>query len=331
MTDSVGFTFFSKNLVHIDSALTTHISSVTSNIITGITPVSNTLLTLFVLWWGWSMMRGLIQEPWADGVSRISRLIIIYSLATNIGLYNDFLADWLWKTPESLARIVSSDSVSSYGFNYLDTLLSKFYDKGLVFWEKGGSYSPIPDIGFYIIALMVWIFGLALTVYAAFLLVLSKMALAVLLGIGPIFVLLLMFEPTKKFFDQWIGQVINFVFLATLTGSTVKLSAGIIDKYIAVMSNAADIVEIFPLIGLSAISVLVLMQMPSIASSLGGGVAISSLGAFGAATKPISNAGKAAAGKVGSSVKSVAQPVTRPVLAVLNRPIKRSSTNSIKN
>jgi type IV secretion system protein VirB6 len=141
-------------------------------------------------------------------------------------------------------------------------------------------------MGMIVIALLIWVAGGAATAYAAFLLVLSKIALAIILGIGPIFVLLIMFEPTKRFFDVWIGQALSYVFLVILTAASIKLMLAILQKYLVAFSDSgvlADpaISQAFPAIILSLISFLVMMQLPSIASALGGGTAIGTLGAVG--------------------------------------------------
>ena len=114
------------------------------------------------------------------------------------------------------------------------------------------------------------------------------MALAILLGLGPIFILMTLFDATKRFFDAWLGQALNYVFLVVLTAAASKLILAIIGTYMgapgvrAAMSDPSTILAI-PAIAFSIIGFLVMMQLPSKASALGGGVAISTLGAVGAA------------------------------------------------
>lgn len=164
----------------------------------------------------------------------------------------------------------------------------KAYDLGQAYYDKGYASSGwLPDYGMIIAAWLVWFFGIVATGYAAFLLVLSKIVLAVALGVGPFFILCLIFEPSKRLFDAWMGQVLNYVFLVMLAAATIKLLFTIISLYLDAVFGAhaaaggADpsYSEIFPMIALCAIGALALVQMPSVASALGGGVAVSSLGA----------------------------------------------------
>ncbi|MBK6388047.1 MAG: type IV secretion system protein [Rhodoferax sp.] len=66
------------------------------------------MLTIYVVLWGWSMMRGVINEPMTDGASRIVRLSLIVGIALTVGRYNTFLSDMLWNSPDVLAGYIAS-------------------------------------------------------------------------------------------------------------------------------------------------------------------------------------------------------------------------------
>ncbi|WP_196491517.1 type IV secretion system protein [Burkholderia diffusa] len=280
------FHFYEDTFNQLNNALSSYISDVASNIIGAITPVATTLLMIYVMLWGWSMMRGMIQEPIIDGASRLIRLSVICAIALSIGRYNGYIADFLWNTPDTLASYVASGySDSTSNVQFLDSLMSRCYDMGDAYWQKANASSGIlPDMGLLITAILIWAAGLIATAYGAFLLALSKMALAIILGIGPIFVLLLIFEGTKRFFESWMGQALNYVFLVVLTAGAIKLILTILDKYLNSANGAGVIADpsvsqALPAIAICIIGALVMMQLSSIASALGGGTAISTLGA----------------------------------------------------
>ena len=288
---------------NLNNALSSYISDVASNIITAITPVSTTLITLYIMLWGWSMMRGVISEPITDGVSRIIRLSVITAIALNLGRYNGYLSDMLWNSPDALAGYVASGySDGTTNTQFLDNIMSQIYDMGYVYWEKAFLASNslgIPNLGFLSIAILIWLAGLLATAYAAFLLALSKMALAIILGVGPLFILMNIFEPTKRFFDAWIGQALNYVFLTLLTAAAIKLIMTILQTYLTAAAGTGVAAEpsialAFPPIILCLIAALVMMQLPSIASALGGGVAIGTLGAVGWSYRNVKNTGRGA-------------------------------------
>jgi type IV secretion system protein VirB6 len=283
------FYFYQDTFGQLNSTLSTYVSDVASNIIGAITPVTTTLIAIYVMLWGWAVIRGVVSEPIIDGFGRIVRLTIIIAIALNVGRYNGYLSDMLWNSPDKLASYVASGySNSTSNTQFLDSLMSQIYDFGDAYWKKAhlNSTMGIPDIGLMIIAVMVWSAGLFSTAYGAFLLALAKMALAILLGVGPLFILFAIFDATKRFFDAWMGQALHYVFLVMLTSASIKMIMTIIKTYLAAASTVtalADpgISQALPTIVLCLIGTLVMMQMPSMSSALGGGLAISSMGAVG--------------------------------------------------
>ena len=284
------FHFYEDAFAKLSTALGSYVGDTATSVIASITGVAYSLLMIYMVLYGWSMLRGMISEPVTDFATRMIRLCVIIAIALNVGRYNTYVSDFLWTSGDVMARSVAtgySDSVSNV--QYLDSLMSKIYDLGDSYWQKANATAGIlPDFGLLAVAVLTWAGGVAATAYGAFLLALSKMALAVLLGIGPIFVLLLIFDGTRRFFEAWLGQALNYVFLVVLTAGAIKLIMTIIEAYIgaAVLAGAtADptVDQALPCIVLCIIGALTMMQMPSIASALGGGVAVSTLGAVGAA------------------------------------------------
>lgn len=289
------FTIYSDFVGKIDESLQAFISDTVVNMMNSITPVATSCLVIFVASWGWAMMQGMIQEAWQDGLKRIVRLLIFYNLATNIGLYNEFLADWLWKSPEALANIIAAGQVNApSNVNFLDTFLSQFYDTFSIFSVAANENSTmgIPDFSLLLGGWIVLGSGVILTLYVAGLLIMAKMALAALLAVGPLFVLFATFESTKKFFDAWIGQIFTFIFTVMFTSVIIKIIVKLIQDYLvsanSLMAEPA-INQIVPVAILSGIAIVILHQVGSMASALGGGVALSTLGSFGGAAKQMGN------------------------------------------
>lgn len=299
------FHFYSTVFTKVGTALTSHVGDTASAVISAITPVVTALMVIYVFLWGWSMMRGVISEPITDGLARILRLTFIVTLALQIGYYNSFLADFLWNSPDAMASVIASGSGSSAGTGaanaaYLDDLYTNIYKIAENFYTWAYANNKwLPDFGALAAYWLLVIVGLAATGYAAFLYILSKVAIAVLLGIGPIFIIMLIFEPTKRFFDAWIGQALNYVFLVILSASVIKLMFDVLGEYLtplAPMTAAApQLAQIVPAIAILFISLLVLIQVPGIASALGGGVAVGTLGAVRWAYNKTTGAGASAA------------------------------------
>lgn len=289
------FYFVQDAMAKVDAVVATYISSTSQDIMTAFSGAATQLLVIYVMFWGWAMMRGTINEPVMDAMNRFVRLSIILGLSTSIGLYQTYIVDFLWNTPDALAAVITGSPPTANNGQFLDNLFAQQYDFGSQFIEKAkASESFLPDFVMMIAGLVIWGFSIVIIGYAGFLLILSKFALAILLAIGPIFVLMVIFEPTKRFFEQWLGQCVNFVLLVVLTAAATKMLFGIVEAYMTAINNMngsgsdANYTQIFPLVFLSIVSILVLLQLPSIASGLGGGVSVSTLGFVNAALNKLS-------------------------------------------
>lgn len=283
--------FYNEIFTRLDAGLNTYWTSTAASVMAAITPVAETLMLIYFCFWGWAMMRGMIDEPITDGATRVVRLTVICGIALMAGNYATYIADFLWQTPDAIAAIIAGPFANATSnANFLDTTLSNYYDMYDAMATKASTNSTlgIPDLSMLCSAWLVLIGGMVMTAYAAFLLSLAKISLALILGLGPIFILLTIFEPTKRFFDAWLGQAVNNILLVALTSACLRLVLSIIQGYMGSASVVASLADpgfmgSIPIIVFSVIGFLVLMQVPSVASALGGGVAMSTLGAAGAA------------------------------------------------
>jgi type IV secretion system protein VirB6 len=281
--------FYTSLMEQTTSPLQAYISSTSSSIIGAITPVATTLLMIYVMFWGWSMIRGVISEPITDGITRIVKLTVICAIALSVGMYSQFLVDWLWQSPDSMASIIAGGQQSEK-INFLDKIFEKLWIYSNK-WEQAAEDNAyaigIPDLACLIIAWLIRLADIALTGYAAFLFVLAKMALAVILAVGPIFILVLMFESSKRFFDSWIGQALNFGFVIILTSAILKLTGAYLDSSINTAVHAMNasgkppFVDAIMVLASCAVILLLLLQVSSIAAALSGGTAVSTMGAVG--------------------------------------------------
>lgn len=279
------FHFYEHLFTDLNAALTTYVNDVAASVVGAISGVAYTLLMIYMMLWGWTTLRGMISEPITDGATRLIRLTVIVGLAINAGRYGAYVSDYIMAMPDVLAAKVAGGSAIS-SVQYLDTLMSNMYDFGSIYYNfamANKSYG-IPDLSHLGIAYIVWLVGLLATAYGAFLFALAKMALSIVMGVGPIFVLSLIFEGTKKLFDAWVGQVLNYVFLVMLSAAAVKLILSILQSYLTAvgpLGTDPGLDQALPAIAFAAIGALVLTQVSPLASALGGGVAVSTLGAAG--------------------------------------------------
>jgi type IV secretion system protein VirB6 len=266
--------FFTQFADWLQMHLATYIGDNTATIASAIEPAAVTLAIVYVMLWGYLHLTGRIEEPVLEGAKRILLMALIFGIGIRLWTYNAIIVDLFYNAPASLAAVIihAEDPVTT-----IDTI----WDRGGVvagfLWSKGGVLSG--DVGFYIAAAFVWtIMGLT-CVYAMFLLALSRIALAVLLALGPLFIVLLFFESTKRFFEAWIAQLANYAFISILTVLVSALLLQIVSTY-ATQTAAQGVgirtVDSLDMLLVTVIVFLVFRQVMPIAAGLASGVALSS-------------------------------------------------------
>lgn len=269
----------------VDQALDTYITSTAGDIISFITPIFTSLLIIWIAIWGYMMMFGKASEPLQDGVFRILRIGFIITLGLTVGTYTDLVVDFLAKGPETIASVITGSATGTSAAT-LDSLFSKIFEVSEAAWDKGGIMNG--NFGMYLISIIVLVVGAALSLVVAFLILLSKIMTTVLLAIGPLFIIMLLFNSTQRFFESWLGMVMNFGFILILAAAIGQLMTSLADSYISSMMGAdastlANLGDAAMLCIVFALCILVVRQVPSVASALGGGVALATQGAIGSA------------------------------------------------
>lgn len=73
----------------------------------------------------------------------------------------------------------------------------------------------------------------------------ARLALAIVLAIGPIFIALAMFQSTRRFTEAWIGQLVNFVILQVLVAAVGSLLISCIDSAFTAIDSYSDVLLLF--------------------------------------------------------------------------------------
>lgn len=276
--------FFAK----VDAALSTYTDVVAGRVTSEFAvPVAAKLLVLAFLVWGYAVKRGMVQEPLNEGAFRMLRLSFIVAML-DLSTYHAYIADFFLTAPDQLAAIVTGEHDGD-SVQFIDSLWSQMDAFGQAFWDKGAA-AGYKGFGLDIIALLIWGVNLATCVIAGGLLLLAKEGMSLWIAFGTIFILASMFDATKQFTNAWLGQVVSFALLPMLVGAVLQIIPAICVQFLGdVFAGGAladpAINQIWPAMIMCVFTIILLWQVPSLASGLGGGVAISTMGVMGAAAR----------------------------------------------
>lgn len=258
----------------------TFITGNTTKFINYIAEPAFALLAIYILLWGLSHIMGLIREPITDATKRFIKIGFIVGIALNYEVYSTYVIKVITEGPENIASVFVNN-YSTMG-QTLDTVFDETWEIGNQFWANAGFFDGNP--GMYMVAIIVYAIACVLTAYSAFLVILAKIAISILVAVGPLFIIAAFFESTRKFLESWIAQLCNYGLLSILVIACNAFILEVLRKTAIATSanikNADDVSTVAPLVVIGIVSGLILAQLPNIASALAGGISISSLGAF---------------------------------------------------
>jgi len=273
--------FFANFWTWLNAQLATYIGTKTTVIATAILPAAVTLATIYVMIWGYLELTGRIKEPILTGAVRIFTLIVVFGVAIHLWLYNAIIVDTFYNAPDQLAAalvgapttVATIDQIWSSGAAVADQLLA-----------NGGIFGK--DILFYLAGFLVYLIMGLVCVYSIFLVALSKVALSIILAIGPVFIVGLLFDSTKRFFEAWIAQLANYALITVLAVAVGGLLLSIVRKFAmdtAALGAGIKVTDAADMLLISVIVFLVMRQVMPMAAGLASGIALSTYGVVSSA------------------------------------------------
>lgn len=292
---------YSEIMTTVDSSCQNFIQGNVVAIAEGIKDPAFTLLGAYVLFWGFSHLLNLVSEPITDSLKRLIKLIFILGIAFQVTTYNSYITDTITKGPEELASLFTGTNSSGQMVSTIDKIFEDTWDVGNKFWDSAGVFDG--NFGFYFVAIIIYAVACALSAYSAFLIILSKVAVSVLVALGPLFIISTLFDSTKRFFENWVGMLANYGLIIVLVIGVNKFILDIFNTYLAqaIANNALEVASAAPITVTAIISCFVLAQVLSIASGLGGGISLATMGAGRWAASKLTTTAKAGARTAGSA------------------------------
>ena len=141
-------------------------------------------------------------------------------------------------------------------------------------------------MGAYVVSGVVFIVTALATALGFGVIMLAKVALALLVTVGPIFIACALFNATRRFFFGWLAQAVNYLTLFALMITVFELVLALVQQQwpsIDSQSNAEVAGMLFS--ALCILGAIFFLQTPAIAAGIAGGASagLSDFGAAGAA------------------------------------------------
>ena len=259
------------------------------------------MLVIYIAFFGIAVLQGMLSMSLKDASRHLLKALIIFQLATNWGTFTTFFYNVFTSGPERLTNALIGGEKPT---EQLEEVFTAGVEASRQVYQKAGTL----DISQMFLALLTLLGTVIMTGFALFLLVLSKMGLAILLSIAPVFIAMALWRSTQGLFQGWINYLINYAMIPVITFALLGLILALMKDPLEAIKQSGEnltMVTLIPYLLMGVISTLLFCQVLSIASALGGGVALSTMGVVSKYVGgPVSMAGRWGARKLYSSAKS---------------------------
>ncbi|MGE0315894.1 MAG: type IV secretion system protein [Lautropia sp.] len=279
------------------------------NLLEGIAPILTSALAIYLFFRGWSLIRGTSNETFPGLTRDAFRISFILAIGFAIGNYMNYVVDTLFALRDWLVGVMMDGRDFATIINAFWTAARDFASANF----QTGWFAPIAFTGATMAAILTMLAAGVLLIVALGYYALCQVALTLLAAFGPLFVLCAMFEPTKRFTEGWLSQMLNYIMLSALSVAATMMAISFGTTHITRMLATPDRNLVFSVIAFDVLilTVVVLMfNLANIATALTGGIGLQGasrlivqggLHAYRTATAIGRETARAGGGSIGSS------------------------------
>jgi type IV secretion system protein VirB6 len=260
------FQIFKPAYDFIDGKLDQFLNADVSNVIAQVAGPMRAALVLYVMLYGFAILRGAISEPVVDFAIRSLKLAFIYLLATTVA-YSTWVTQPLFHTlPDSLTQAISGAANPDVGSAF-DSFLAR---AGYLSEKISKTATPV-DLAPIVMAGVVYVFGALAAALGFGVVIVAKVALALLVALGPIFIACALFDASRRFFVGWLSQAVNYVVLMALIVTVFQMILSLVGDQWGKIDGMDPMSGGALFVALSILGAIFFLQTPAIAAGIAGG------------------------------------------------------------
>lgn len=250
---------------YILSPLNSVMDTTVSGLSSAISAPLNLASIIFIFLYGYNVMTGRVALSMHSLLNNVVKIVVVTTMATNADTFNTYVKDIFFNDlVNAIGNALNSNPASSQVLDYILLKSTARYQEMLSqawFLEK----IVVGILGFIMVGVVI-IFCIGGFIVQMF----TQIALVMIIGLGPLFISLYLFNATRKYTDAWISTLVNFTILQVLV---IMLGTIMCKIILHVLSGGyGSIYVLFPPVAvISVVGVILFRALPGIASALSSG------------------------------------------------------------
>ena len=266
-----------------DSAVEQFVFSTWAGVIASSVQLVTALMVIFVALMGYLLWLGRIELSRSELGVRVLQLVVVFVVATHVDVLDRFFYRILTDVPGAVATSMVQATGKTSGD--INQSLDEIFMNGVLIGGRILDQATITDVGTVLLGYLMLAVVLIALIPVAFVLLLSKLAVGVLLGLAPFAVLLYLLPATRNLFEGYLRQLLGFALIPTMIYALLGLVLSMIGTVSdAVLRDGAEslpgMATVCPYVLVMLVVGLLATQVISWSSGIAGALSLSAAGAL---------------------------------------------------
>lgn len=266
----------------ITNGMDAYVNSTVPAIIAKVTATAVLFTTVYYAYTGYLIIFGRIQGSVGHLMLSAAKFAIIAAFALSAGFYLQYVAGGVRDLETGLTQAFagSQGTPPANVYAMIDESVRQGWTLSGEVWESAGNRGMTEMgmmFGEYVVAIIIAVATMVLAIPGGAMIIVAKTIMELLLGVGPLFVMCLMWSPTRGFFDRWFGSIMTTVLTIALISAVLAFALkmfGIVVSATDVNSSAdSPFFAALRLIFITIVMLIMLYEVKSHAAGLAGGMA----------------------------------------------------------
>lgn len=261
----------------INGFLATFVSNTSSQLCSDIILPALTGATIWLILYGYAVMRGAVQDSLHTFLSHAIKISLIAGVALSAGEYQGSIVGFVEGLQSALINAISGSATVGAA---IDNMAAPFEALETHLYGEGFT-GMMPSFSIVLAAIIITIARIVVIVGTLGLFVTAKFLLCFVLAVGPIFIACAMFSGTQRFAESWVSGALGLVLLNAFVAGSIAMVTSFAEAFATQISASADTSNLISattsLLIVSVVLILAARKLDALAAQLTGGAAFGGL------------------------------------------------------
>jgi type IV secretion system protein VirB6 len=282
-------TLFGNLLTQLLAAVSSAIVTPIGNVLSAVALPAATLAAVYIAVFGMAVSTGRVASPAGEAVVRCFKVGAIGLLVAGSGNYTSWVSNNFLIAAGSIPVSLANAIAGTQGVTVVDSLWAQVVNVIGLLAQQFSITAPVQAVGIAMALIMTLVFGVVCCGIAFIEVALAQIGMAMVVMVGPVFIVALMFEQTSRWFWGWVSELVHYTVTYLLLAAAGTLATALTAYWSGQLTgkSTAGLLNLVVFVGYVAIglvlTVFIFLRAAKIAHAIAGGSSSTALASLGRA------------------------------------------------